>query len=337
MAYNESGELPVGQGYWLGNYSFELHVDQVHEPGEEDVVSVYAVCRHISPGGTQESRETQAVDFPAGTTVESWSVEANESEASVYASVKGNPVTKDVNLSEVGSMMYSYQSAIYHGIYWPNLLVWADFPARVFYDKTELNAQDPPPLTLNYYPEKDIWYGSIDIDGQAYSPIYGPVVETESDKLELLPQGHASEENLQTVLIGRFAIDLKEADGGPDGGWDEPGSVEPDPEDPQEPEQTHTLTLTAIAALSGRHNDPLDDTSYSYLPADNNTVKPYGCGGDGGHGGGGGGGASTMVVRKIATDKASHTEVVAHTKRHGYGSGGGKGGKGGDGCILVFW
>lgn len=129
-------------------------------------------------------------------------------------------------------------------------------------------------------------------------------------------------------LIATFPINLVDADGGPEGNWEGPG----DTGDPNT-----TIHLTVIGALSGRHNDPLNDTSYSYTPADKSTIKPYGCGGDGGNGGGGGAGASTVVVRKFATDKASNKEILASAKRHGYGSGGGKGGTGGDGCILIYY
>ena len=134
----------------------------------------------------------------------------------------------------------------------------------------------------------------------------------------------------KTMLIGRFAIELEDAGGvGPGSDWGDPGDWNEDP--------TTTLHLTVDGALSGRHNDPLNDTSYSYIPADKDTVKDYGCGGDGGNGGGGGGGASSIVVYKFATDKANWKEIVCKPKRHGYGSGGGKGGKGGDGCILIYY
>ena len=137
------------------------------------------------------------------------------------------------------------------------------------------------------------------------------------------------------ILIGRFAIDLGDAGGvGPGSDWEDPGDYDPDWE---EGDPTHTLYVEVTGALSGRHNDPIVDPSYSYIPADKDTVKQYGCGGDGGHGGGGGAGASTVVVHKFATNQANSKEVTAIARRHGYGSGGGKGGKGGDGCILVYY
>lgn len=137
------------------------------------------------------------------------------------------------------------------------------------------------------------------------------------------------------ILVGRFAIELEDAGGvGPGSDWTDPGDYDPDWE---EGDPTHTLFVTVTGALSGRHNDPIEDPSYSYIPADKDTVKDYGCGGDGGHGGGGGAGASTVVVHKFATNQANSKEVTAIARRHGYGSGGGKGGKGGDGCILVYY
>ena len=133
----------------------------------------------------------------------------------------------------------------------------------------------------------------------------------------------------ETKLVARFSIDLTEAGGSGTGSdWNNPG----DGGDP-----SYTLELTINGALSGRHNDPLHDPSYSYVPADQDSKKNYGCGGDGGHGGGGGAGASTIIVKNFATDKAGSKIINAYAKRHGYGSGGGKGGRGGDGCILIYY
>jgi len=138
-----------------------------------------------------------------------------------------------------------------------------------------------------------------------------------------------------THLIARFSIDLHDAGGtvdpalGGGGGWTQPGDWNPVP--------TTTLHLTVSGALSGRHNDPMNDPSYSYVPAENTAQAGYGCGGDGGHGGGGGGGASTVITEQFATNKANSKIIVVTVKRHGYGSGGSKGAKGGDGCILIYY
>lgn len=140
-----------------------------------------------------------------------------------------------------------------------------------------------------------------------------------------------SEYKDEDVLVGRFAIDLHDAGGtGIGSTWYDPDDWNSDP--------TKVLNLTINGALSGRHNDPLNQNAdYSYVPSDQNKVAGYGCGGDGGHGGGGGAGASTIVVNRFATDKANSKNIVTKPKRHGYGSGGGKGGEGGDGCILIYY
>lgn len=130
-------------------------------------------------------------------------------------------------------------------------------------------------------------------------------------------------------LIARFEIDPHDAGGtGPGSDWTDPGDWNENP--------NTVLNVDIEGALSGRHND-IFDTSYRYIPSDQDSVAGYGCGGDGGHGGGGGAGASTIIVRKFGTDKANSKNIVARPKRHGYGSGGGKGGKGGDGCILIYY
>lgn len=165
------------------------------------------------------------------------------------------------------------------------------------------------------------YYGSnVGYDKIAWTMVYGT------------PE---TEEVVEEIIVGRFKIDLKEAGGvGPGSDWVDPGDYD---EDWEEGDPTHTLYVAVTGALSGRHNDPIEDPSYSYIPADKDTVKDYGCGGDGGHGGGGGAGASTVVIHKFATNQANSKEVTAIARRHGYGSGGGKGGKGGDGCILVYY
>jgi hypothetical protein len=142
-------------------------------------------------------------------------------------------------------------------------------------------------------------------------------------------------ESGQKVLAARFGINQFDAGGiGDDSFWDNPTDWETGW---QEGDPTHTLNLTVNCALSGRHNDPLNNISFSYTPADQKPQQRYGSGGDGGHGGGGGAGASTAIVYNFATNKAMGKNIVVKPKRHGYGSGGGKGGKGGDGIILIYY
>lgn len=344
MAWNDSGPLSPGESYSLGDYTFDLrsHYDEYEGvTGFVVGVNAYGVDQGVIGGGHDVDGEAEVL---------SWRMEANDvevtdfspvgegrgSEFTFYATVQtrrghGQPV-RDVTLDEVGQTSVSY----YWGReYWPNLQIYADFPARVSFDQSAINAQTSSPITLSYYEPKDIYCADIDITGSSSTPDYGPVYSTAKEWYALLPQGHASEEILQEIFVARMQVFFRDAGGGPDGDWDEPGDVEPEGWEPGEP--THTLHVTVNGSLSGRHNDPLNDTSYSYLPADQDSVPNYGCGGDGGHGGGGGAGASTVIVRRFATDRASSKVVAAYAKRHGYGSGGGKGGKGGDGCILIFY
>lgn len=312
MASNSSGPLNPSDSYTLGSYVFTLQ-NVVSE--DERIIQA-----HITG---PEGSAAKGITVETSAKIESWSVEANETEATVYAIYgKRETTVREVNLSQVNSMSYSYLTS--GSQYWPNIAVWADFPAKVSFNQQALNAQTPSPITLTYYAAKDIYIGDIDINGNSSTPDYGPV-STEFPPYDLYPQGHASKQHEYEALVARFSIDLHEAD--PED-WDEPGDTG---------ESYTTLHLDITGALSGRHNDPLSDTSYSYLPTDKNTVKFYGCGGDGGHGGGGGGGAATIIVNRFGTDKASSKEIRAMAKRHGYGSGGGKGGKGGDGVILIYW
>lgn len=193
------------------------------------------------------------------------------------------------------------------------------------------------------YQQDYYWYTLVSGDERMYEGlIYAPpksIIDFPTYTVDeiLLFAGREKPKKYKTteIMVGRFKIELEDAGGvGPGSDWVDPGDYDPDWE---EGDPTHTLYVTVTGALSGRHNDPIVDPSYSYIPADKDTVKDYGCGGDGGHGGGGGAGASTVVVHKFATNQANSKEVTAIARRHGYGSGGGKGGKGGDGCILVYY
>ena len=323
MAYKDSEELQADERYSLGDYSFRVERSAGTSSGYD---KFEAIC---TKGGKNARKSIQ---LPSTVKMIGWYVEANSDTADVYVVVgQRETEVRDVSLGEVGSFEWTYQWGN-SASYWPNIAVYADFPARVYF--SGLDAQTSSPITLSYYAAKDIYIGDIDLNGQSTSPIYGPVSK-QFPPYDLYPQGHASEDAEKTYLVGRFAIELQDAGGdGPGSDWDDPGDYDPDWE-PGEP--THTLNIEIDGALSGRHNDPLNDTSYSFLPADKATVKDYGCGGDGGHGGGGGAGASNIVVYKFATNRANSKEIVCKPKRHGYGSGGGKGGKGGDGCILIYY
>ena len=101
--------------------------------------------------------------------------------------------------------------------------------------------------------------------------------------------------------------------------------------------QEYPVEVTLSGARSGRHNDPLYDTSYSYLPIAPQKQSVYGSGGRGGHGGGGGAGASTVIIHELGDDMWNKLLVKTILQSHGYGSGGGQGGQGGDGCILIYY
>ena len=331
MAYISSGTLSPSADYALGEYTLQLR----HRYDEdEDVTGV--VCRITKDGETAVA----GIDIDGEVTIESRRVDANDTTADVYVTYSKSgydPTIIDVDLSDarIGQQRVSYH---WSGYYWPNLQVYADFHARVSFDPAALNSQYASPLTLSYYAAKDIWWVNIDIHGNSQTPDYGPVYNNQQEYFDLLPQGHASEKKTEEVLVARFAIDLHDAGGtGPNSPWHDPGDYDEshDPDDPTEPRTT--LNLTINGALSGRHNDPLHDTSYSYVPAERATQTVYGSGGDGGNGGGGGAGASTINVRKFATSRADSKSIVCKPKRHGYGSGGGAGAKGGDGCVLIFW
>lgn len=320
MAYTRSADMPISQSYTLGKYTFSV---QTTVDGDRRIIQGHC----SGPDGTAAHGVSVATDIR----VKSWYLRANDTTADIHVNIVFRDTTiRDVFLSDVGSFGYSYTSG--SGTYWPNIAVYADFPARVSF--SGLNAQTASPITLSYYAAKDIYIGDIDLNGSSPSPIYGPV-SSQFPPYDLFPQGHAMEQHESTRLVARFAIDLSDAGGtGEDSDWNDPGD-EPDDWEPEDP--TYTLNLEVVGALSGRHNDPLNDTSYSYMPRDNETTRPYGCGGNGGYGGGGGAGAANVVVFKFATSRANSKEIVAKAKRHGYGSGGGKGGKGGPGCILIYY
>lgn len=337
MAYNDSGELPVSQStYSLGGYTFELKVQTVHEPGEEDVVSVFAVCH--SPDG---ERETVPMDFPAGTTVESWSVEANETEATVYAKIESDPLV-DGNIPTSNTIVYiSNVSTQHHWIYTGALFSVMDTENGY---ATGIAASSSS--GTHWYLDYDDGRGPQDqgvLDGtftyQGKTVYYRVVATAFAANRVISPEmftrdvtnsvAHAAwhmiyEQSSQDgeQIIARFAIDLREADGGPDGPWDEPGDVGPDPE------KHFTLTVSVTGASAGSNNG---------TPLEAGQAGGYGDGGTGGNGGGGGAGASTVIIYEFATNKADNVVQEATAQGPGTGGPGGKGGKGGDGCILIFY
>ena len=373
MAVKDSEELKSDERYPLGDYSFRIERSSV--PGSSND-KIEAICTDKDGKNARKS-----IQLPSTTKMDGWYVEANSTEATVYAIV-------EVPEGEEGEKEYEGQTVAYtspEAAFWEfgtnhnrsfaegvsgeseiYAYTWAsiDYPTGIatgFCSLSPFSGTDVSTYTeqqqehrseyhftanQNYdseYQQYYYWYTLASGDERMYEGlIYAPpksIINFPTYNVYeiLLFAGRDKPKKYKTteIMVGRFKIELEDAGGvGPGSDWVDPGDYDPDwePEDP-----THTLYVTVTGALSGRHNDPIVDSSYSYIPSDKDTVKDYGCGGDGGHGGGGGAGASTVVVHKFATNQANSKEVTALARRHGYGSGGGKGGKGGDGCILVYY
>ena len=351
-AHKDSDQIAAGDSYQLGEYTFTIQ--NVVSEGER------VIQAHCSgPNGNA----AHGITVPTSTQLSGWHVEANGNTADIYCTIivnkKGTATDKlypGVSVPFSGSASYSSgehelsaNGAVFINSYGTIFAVGA-FP--IFGTAQAWAMPGPAIHTYNIGPGGINW-----LQGK---PIYIDTVNSAYDKVNYPAEfsgtydhviaayvalyGDSTGEEIETedVLLGRFPIDIVDAGGvGPDSDWGDPGDYDyndyPDPDEREPDDPTYTLNLNATGALSGRHNDPLNDTSYSYVPADKATVKPYGCGGDGGHGGGGGAGASTVVVHKFATSRADSKEITALAKRHGYGSGGGKGGKGGDGMVLIYY
>ena len=342
MATKDSKELKSDERYPLGDYSFRIERTSV--PGSTND-KIEAICTDKDGKNARKS-----IQIPSSTQLDGWYVEANETEATVYVVVSGGQSPSGIPTTDLayfedwwisfGELRTTHELS--------SVVTYAGAPHRVI-------CASSSPFSDHYIYRSHgsgdgIYYAEPYLkDGktvyfciQFYTDDVRPVPLTGATGEQLINFRDAAwsmvyEQGIEDgqYLVGRFAIDLEDAGGdGPGSDWIDPGDYDPDWE---EGDPTHTLYVTVTGALSGRHNDPIVDQSYSYIPADKSTVKDYGCGGDGGHGGGGGAGASTVVIHKFATNQANSKEVTAIARRHGYGSGGGKGGKGGDGCILVYY
>ena len=346
MASKDSGGISTGSNYALGDYSFRIERSSGTSPNYD---KIEAIC---TKGGKNARKSIQV---PSSAQLAGWYVEATETEASVYVQIKedlGLPVAPSgassghISASGGGSSFgfeggsgrmtfIPYNGATYYvGVY------ASATSGTTVYRIDSHGVRYPAPLANTYtFAGKTVYYRASDggpwtagtaspsssaaLYGQSYAKVAWALI---------YGMGNGATKDM---LVGRFAIDTQDAGGvGPGSDWTDPEDYD---EDWEEGDPTHTLYVEVTGALSGRHNDPIVDPSYSYIPYDKETVKDYGCGGDGGHGGGGGAGASTVVVHKFATNQANSKEVTALARRHGYGSGGGKGGKGGDGCILVYY
>ena len=356
MAYKDSGEIANNSNYALGDYSFRIERTSV--PGSTND-KIEAIC---TQGGKNARKSIQ---IPSDTKLNGWYVEANETEATVYAEVevpisgsdekKSDLVPIAIPVTSSVTMMSHYlsQTVVVSGGTGTGFASNASSGEAVFASTgpftmaVDITYGSLPPDHRDYtnygtytHNGKTVYYNTYSMGAYSVSPNAGASLNQygRGEIAWTLIYGEDAGEKeykTETMLVGRFAIDLEDAGGdGPGSDWTDPGDYDPDWE---EGDPTHTLYVEVTGALSGRHNDPIVDPSYSYIPSDKNTVKDYGCGGDGGNGGGGGAGASTVVVHKFATNQANSKDVTAIARRHGYGSGGGKGGKGGDGCILVYY
>ena len=362
MAYKDSGEIATNSNYALGDYSFRIERSSV--PGSTND-KIEAICTDKDGKNARKS-----IQIRSSTQLNGWYVEANDDTATVYITVEEDETDPPENVQFRGTNLTYKETEIYFHYYseltdiktlrnalviqtWTIdefqlelthgiagfTVVWYKNGEEVFrssnYGFTE-GEYGVGWATFNlsslYPPEKPVYAYFGPVNDPGYVRLLCMNSQAGTVKLE-------TSKISKTILVARFEIDLEDAGGvgpgdGTGGGWTDPGDYD---EDWEEGDPTHTLYVTVTGALSGRHNDPIVDPSYSYIPADKDTVKDYGCGGDGGHGGGGGAGASTVVIHKFATNQANSKEVTAIARRHGYGSGGGKGGKGGDGCILVYY
>lgn len=334
MASNSSGSLAPGASYTLGEYSFAIRSNY---DSDEDVTGIAARC---TKGG---ETAIGGIDISGQATIESWSVETNETEATVYATV--NPLKINIPKSPVNSVVLESDGVRYSWAISSGYIVLISHNNATWYYGIYASASPNAIVTSNFPPprgsafgmvqsytkdEKTVYYASADggpwVQGSAavpapeyyYGKNYGEIAWHMIFDAELKPSSH---------IVARFPIDIREAGGG---GWEDPGDT-----------GYGTLHLIVTGAMSGRHNDPLASDEgaemYSYVPAENAKEAWYGCGGDGGYGGGGGAGASTIIINEFPTSRAGNKELVANARRHGYGSGGGKGGNGGDGCILIYY
>lgn len=341
MASNSSGSLAPGASYSLGEYMFTLsnvvtedeRVLQAHCSGPEGNAA----------GGITVSTSTQLL---------SWSVEADETEASVYATVKvtdspldTGPISVPFPYGFVSTQVASYNTWTYSGC--PHTLAYStprsvihiggsSSPGSVLHGTaTDGRVYD---LYLNSsftHNGKTVYYVLYTGGTWAEHPVISPdcgggqnvsISQQNAASIAwIMVYGDNPTSEVTDKLVARFPIDIQDAGDG----WGDSG-------DPMT-----TLHVVVTGALSGRHNDPTASAEgaeiYSYVPIDNAKEAWYGCGGDGGYGGGGGAGASTIIINEFPTSRAGNKELVANARRHGYGSGGGKGGNGGDGCILIYY
>ncbi len=346
MAYNEGDLVGINDSYQLGNYVFTAQT--IVGEGER----VFQV--HVEHDGTVWVR---GISLPEDAQIVGWYVDSNEDIASVYVVLQGETIPV-VPCGPSGGILGSgpddftriYMFAEGSG----NLTFQVSGNSYVVLAASEAAGAEirtSPAgvsfsLTSSYTAhDKTVYYGTFSRTHEypiaMADPLAESIVPVNKTAWGMIYGAGSGED--EDKLVAQFRITLKEAGGGPagwedpdtgdSGTWTEPGDIGYD----DEPDETKTLYLTVRGALSGRHNDPVVNPSYHYLPSPKETEADYGCGGDGGNGGGGGSGASTVAIRKFATGRADAKEIVALARRHGYGSGGGEGAQGGYGMHIVYY
>ena len=363
MAYNNSGLLSMGSTYQLGQYSIRCF--------DTTEAGVRYVLAHIS--GPEGNSQT-GIMIGSEDQIEGWYCEANESEVTIYSKIQTSPPFGEgpwpypVNAAAGGLQANEGDFALIIDGGYAAVLLEPFVPYRyrrgtLLCSQTPTTGKEGFQLTSPWPIWRDIsvtteythngltvYYNAADVSGYGLTGLTGGenfIVDggglNRAQAAWAIMYGNTGGGENET-FVARFPISIREAGGGPAGSdpswgsdvgiWDEPGDVDYDRE-PEEP--TKTLYLIGQGATSGRHNDPIVDPSYAYVPTPKDTVKSDGNGGDGGNGGGGGAGASTLITRPFGTGQADNKEITLHARRHGYGSTGGKGGKAGDGCILLYY
>lgn len=330
MAYKDSGALSIGQSYQLGEYVFSITVS--HDPGESET-GINVRC--------DKGDERAVVSGEVMGTVESWSVEANETEASVYVVITDHSSipaasimthTQKKGLQSVTSMddgrmtQLMLDQRTIQGIFASKTT-----GAKAIETRTNTQSEGThtyvcdEEYTINgktVYYKSTLWHVFTDDSVTSIEPLCDS-----NDPVRIIAWRIIYGNIPLSLLIARFAIDLHAAGGtGPDSDWEDPGDHDEE-RDPDEPPTTLFLQITGASA--GAH-----DTEAPPAPEQQ---QVYGSGGNGGNGGGGGAGASTVIVYKFPTERADKKEITATARGPGVGSKSSPGGKGSDGCILIFY
>ena len=255
MAYTsvQSGEIPEGAQYYsaklpLGDYNFYLSIDATG-------VSPKIVAKCVSPDG--EIRTSASRTWPAGTQVSGWSVEANETEASVYVTLKPQEIKGGVTPpiasstgTRVGSHVQDSDTIVNtvnasENVHWfcvvngSTLTICAASasPESMPYVETSngyVTSQGTQSLSSRKTIQgKTVFYSISTASMSGWSSVsYGcPLNSGTITATDAWLAVYQTEEVDGAKLVARFAIDLDDAGGYPGGGggWISPGDWNPDP------------------------------------------------------------------------------------------------------------